>query len=556
MQTQALQNVASYEGEGVGLSVSVEAKDAKASHRISSAVGYGSDSDSQYRRTESGIGTREITITDEQQQTLLTGQSAQAMKDSVYTSLSSVQVLNQTPLAKTFNRQELEKELQIQVEVGQAFSQNMASARRMLDYRKSEYKAAFKRGELSEEAYEDKVAMLDSVGLGLSVLSAGLSSPSDHAVGIAAASLSPLAAYQIGQYAKAHKMEGSAPHVIAHAVLAGAVAAAGGQDIVSSAVAAGGAELLAPVLSQYLYDKPSSELSAEEKQSLLAILRLAGAGVGAGAGGSNLTQTAQAVDGAVENNYLTPIEYQRRQAILDRWEERGKRGLTLDEAKEFAELMQKDAYMDRLLSQYQQDAKSLTAEERYFLARHLDEIAQGDIKKLERIIATPANNKMEDGRINEVYAKVKQQLGIESSMHMQLARATEPAAMMIGGGGGLRIIKDLGVLRGVLQSASESVGVGVALSFISSDDYTYANLINDIVLGVAIGKKVDVFHSVLKDIPSKVAIRALADMESFYGGKVLTPIISNSLGDRDRVIFKNKTDSLRTEGSRHDTAEP
>lgn len=474
----------------------------------------------------------------------------------MYTSLSSVQVLNQTPLAKTFNRQSLEKELQTQVEVSQAFSQNVASARRLLNHRKAEYEAAFKRGELSEKAYEDKVAMLDSVGLGLSVLSAGLSAPSDHAVGIAVASLSPVAAYQIGQYAKAHKMEGSAPHVIAHAVLAGAVAAAGGQDIVSSAVAAGGAELLAPVLSEYLYDKPSSELSAEEKQSLSAILRLAGAGVGASAGGSNLPQTAQAVDGAVENNYLTPIEYQRRQAILDRWEERGKRGLTLDEAKEFAELMQKDAYMDRLLSQYQQDAKSLTAEERYFLARRLDEIAQGDIKKLERIIATSANNKMEDGRINEVYAKVKQQLGIENSMHMQLARATEPAAMMIGGGGGLRIIKDLGVLRGVLQSASESVGVGVALSFISSDDYTYANLINDIVLGVAIGKKVDVFHSVLKDIPSKVAIRALADMESFYGGKVLTPIISNSLGDRDRVIFKNKTDSLRTEGSRHDTAEP
>ncbi|MCQ9328211.1 hypothetical protein [Pelistega suis] len=67
-------------------------------------------------------------VTDEQQQTLLTGQSAQAMKDSVYTSLSSVQVLNQTPLAKTFNRELLEKELQTQVEVSQAFSQNVASA--------------------------------------------------------------------------------------------------------------------------------------------------------------------------------------------------------------------------------------------------------------------------------------------------------------------------------------------------------------------------------------------------------------------------------------------
>ncbi|MCQ9329857.1 hypothetical protein [Pelistega suis] len=66
-------------------------------------------------------------------------------------------------------------------------------------------------------------------------------------------------------------------------------------------------------------------------------------------------------------------------------------------------------------------------------------------------------------------------------MHMQLVRAIEPAAI--------------------------SVGTGAALNYALEENYTYSNLINDIVLGVAIGKKVDVFHPVLKDIPRKLLFK-------------------------------------------------
>ncbi|MCL2076720.1 MAG: hypothetical protein FWH15_09875, partial [Betaproteobacteria bacterium] len=80
----------------------------------------------------------------------------------------------------------------------------------------------------------------------LNMVTSGLGAPTDAAGGILAHTLSPLAAYEIGQYFKGEGAEGGAAHILAHMVLSGAVAAAGGQDVLSAALAAGGAEGFKP----------------------------------------------------------------------------------------------------------------------------------------------------------------------------------------------------------------------------------------------------------------------------------------------------------------------
>ncbi|WP_430981475.1 VENN motif pre-toxin domain-containing protein [Alkanindiges illinoisensis] len=137
-------------------------------------------------------------------------------------------------------------------------------------------------------------------------VSAGLSAPTTSAVGIAAATLSPAASYEIGQYFKGKDAEGSAAHILAHTVLGAAVAAAGGNDALSAGLAAGGAEAAAPVLSHYLYGKDAKNLTADEKSTISAITGLVASGVGASTGDIGSTvQSGQAAQNAVEENYQT-----------------------------------------------------------------------------------------------------------------------------------------------------------------------------------------------------------------------------------------------------------
>ncbi|WP_146013057.1 hypothetical protein [Oligella urethralis] len=126
--------------------------------------------------TYSGINTKNILITDEAKQTLLTGLSAKA-------------------------------EL------------NQAADRLTADY---------EAGRISQVEYDAKRQQLDNGALLLSTIAAGLSAPTDSALGIATVTLSPSVAKEIGQYFKSTDREGSTEHLIAHGLLAAAVAATGG----------------------------------------------------------------------------------------------------------------------------------------------------------------------------------------------------------------------------------------------------------------------------------------------------------------------------------------
>ncbi|WP_237749344.1 VENN motif pre-toxin domain-containing protein [Snodgrassella communis] len=150
-------------------------------------------------------------------------------------------------------------------------------------------------------------------------IGSGLSAPTNSIDGILAATASPAISYQIGQYFKvlAHKNQitggkdeltagQETAHILAHAILGAAVAAAGGNDALAGGLAAAGAEATAPILSQWLYGKNPADLTADEKATISAIAGLTGVATGVAVGGSmaDVAQGNQAGHTAVDNNRL------------------------------------------------------------------------------------------------------------------------------------------------------------------------------------------------------------------------------------------------------------
>lgn len=139
----------------------------------------------------------------------------------------------------------------------------------------------------------------------LDTISTGLSAPTSSGLGIAAATLSPAASYEIGQYFKSNDTEGSTAHILAHTLLGAAVAAAGGNDALTAGLAAGGAEASAPLLSSYLYGKETKDLTADEKSTISSIVGLAGSALGATTEDvASTVQSGGVAQNAVENNTL------------------------------------------------------------------------------------------------------------------------------------------------------------------------------------------------------------------------------------------------------------
>ena len=76
-------------------------------------------------------------------------------------------------------------------------------------------------------------------------------------------------------------------HILTHAILGAAVAAAGDNNALAGALSAGGSEAAAPYISKWLYGKDKgSDLTAEEKETVTAITNLLGTATGAAIGNS------------------------------------------------------------------------------------------------------------------------------------------------------------------------------------------------------------------------------------------------------------------------------
>lgn len=87
------------------------------------------------------------------------------------------------------------------------------------------------------------------------------------------------------------------------------MAAANGGDLLSGALTAGGAEALAPIIAEFLYGdrgKNPEDLTAEEKNTLSAIIGILGTGAGALTGDSAIDTVIgdSVVTSMVGNNHL------------------------------------------------------------------------------------------------------------------------------------------------------------------------------------------------------------------------------------------------------------
>ena len=188
----------------------------------------------------------------------------------------------------------------------------MQTASAIINSKKDALKEKLKNTALSpeeREKYEKELSQWNAGGLLLNVIGAGLSAPTNSIGGIVAATASPIVSYQIGQYFKGKDAEGSTTHLVAHAVVGAAVAAAGGNDAVTGGIAAAGTEALAPVVSKWLYGKDTKDLTSDEKNTISSIVGLAGAATGAIVGGSktDVAQGSQAGLTSVDNNSLATL---------------------------------------------------------------------------------------------------------------------------------------------------------------------------------------------------------------------------------------------------------
>jgi hypothetical protein len=303
----------------------------KASLTATGNTGYGRDAEEDESVTRSGINTRNITLTDEEGQKARTGKTAEETIASLHTS-TTTQTAEQNSgyLENNFDRERVEDEINLQVEVTQQFSQNVRKVQGHLREEEERLRKAAKTAE--EEGDSARAAELHGEadewqegGVLLNMLAGGLLAPTDSAGGILANTLAPGISYEIGQYFKEQGTEGSAAHLIAHTILGGAVQAAGGNDALAGALAAGGAEALAPILSNYLYGKDANDLTTEQKETVSTLLGFAGNAIGGtvGNGAADVVGGGQAARTAAENNYLS-----RWQEDLKKKEQEACKGIT------------------------------------------------------------------------------------------------------------------------------------------------------------------------------------------------------------------------------------
>ena len=305
----------------------------KAGTTVTKSIGYGSDSGHDRSTTTSGINTSNIAITDAAGQNA-TGISVEQIKAQVKTDTTTDTVqANSGAIANNFDKDAVQKEIGLQVAVTQQFDTTRQGVKAEINKQVDKQQQAVKEAEAAlklnpnDQAAAQKLADANAAienwqqgGVLVDMIAGGLSGPtSTGAAGTIANAAAPALQYAVGQYFKDQKAEGSTAHIVAHTVLAAAVAAAGGNDALTAGLSAGGAELLAPKVANWLFGNTAgiekdengnviaSKLTAEQKQTVSNIVSLGAAGLTAGAGGTgtDVVSSSQLASSAVEDNILT-----------------------------------------------------------------------------------------------------------------------------------------------------------------------------------------------------------------------------------------------------------
>ncbi|MBR5940611.1 MAG: hemagglutinin repeat-containing protein, partial [Neisseriaceae bacterium] len=332
-----LANKAEYSGNGFGIGVSGTIAGTPNNNLInvankyslsSDGIGYGHDSDKQHSITKSGINTANITIRDTAKQQALTGKSVEETIKAVKTDITLENHQNLSGrLDNNFDAKKVQNEIDLQVEVTQEFSRNLQDYNRRQNQRKDKLKAQLENNEISQKEYEEQVKTIDRQNLGLNMVAGGLLAPSDSVLGIATSTLAPAASYQVGQYFKDLADQNpngelttsqKTAHIATHAALGAATAAANGTNALTGAISAGGAEALAPIVAKVLYGKDNSQnLTADEKETVVAVTTaigtLSGSIVGDSSANAYIGNTV--AGNAVANNWLTAEQNIRKKEI-------------------------------------------------------------------------------------------------------------------------------------------------------------------------------------------------------------------------------------------------
>ena len=161
-------------------------------------------------------------------------------------------------------------------------------------------KKQLEKGEISQTEYDSQVANWQRGQVLLNSIAAELITPTQSAAAIAAATASPMISYKIGQYFKSKNTESPSAHILAHAVLSAAVAAAGDNNALAVTISAGGAEAAVPVINTWLYGEiDRSALTAEQKETVSAITNLLGTATGAAIDNSSTNATQGSLNAQV-----------------------------------------------------------------------------------------------------------------------------------------------------------------------------------------------------------------------------------------------------------------
>ena len=296
IQTQDIQNHLNYEGDAISVGIGVadtRSPNGKAKPALQ-GLGYGTITPAHKTSTT---------------HTAITDQAGLSHINTKNFKQKEVQHELNPIITNDFNKEQVLTELGAQVTITQAFDTERRAirsefAKKAEDYRKKAKDLADdnpRKTELETKAkqIDDNLRLFDGI------TSALYAPNSNGIIGDTVRAASPQLAYRIGQEFKRKDQEGSAQHLLAHAILGAAVSYATGNNITTGALSGAGSEVAAPALANYLYGtNEPSELNQEQKDTIVSIITLGTASIAYGAMGnvSVAVNASEVGKGSAENN--------------------------------------------------------------------------------------------------------------------------------------------------------------------------------------------------------------------------------------------------------------
>ena len=402
-----IENHSSYKGSSIGISAKGDANGGwtgQEKNGISGGVGYGRESDNQDSVTKSGINTQNIEIRNENAQQARTGKSITETLAAIKTDISTDNAESQSgKLENRFDKNALQKELNIQVEATKGFVQTASAAGNAIANKLGEEAVAKQREaqaaqEVADRAYkanpskENETALntanqnlitanneadkwqtggeykrkIDGAMNAISAVLGGL-----PAGGIVTSALSPEINHQIKLATEGSPMANK----VAHAVWGAVEAYSANQNAAAGAGGALAGEVMADVIAKELYGKKPNQLNREEKEVVSSVSQAAGALVGGAAANSSqgIGVGLTTAKNAVENNLLSKQDDEIVYHLSEKLRKKGY--LTKAEQELLANKLLRDSFVDKLLLDYQENSNKLSDTQKKTLTDEIHRIA-------------------------------------------------------------------------------------------------------------------------------------------------------------------------------------